>query len=189
MQDIHFFSVCDGAYYDFILPFFYSTLKMNEGSTAEVVVDNIDKWNTSFKNQIYFLDKYFKGRWLVRPNRAEFYKIKKNKHTSATFRFLEIPTIKRDLTYIADIDILFTTPKVYEYEKKLLSKHKFNFNNFLREKSKRFTGCFCVKTKEYYEAITPSINRFFKDPRPYVSNGWGDELVLYQLLSVNYCTF
>lgn len=183
MQDIHFFSVCDVPYYDFILPFFYSTLKMNEGSTAEVVVDDIDKWNKSFKKQIDFLNKYFKDRWLVRANRAEFYKTKKTKHSAATYRFLEIPTTKRELTYIADIDILFTTPNVYDYEKNLMTKHNFNFNNFLRKRAKRFTGCFCVKTEDYYKAITPNINAFFKNPKPFVSNGWGDEMVLHQLLT------
>ena len=176
-------TVCDKPYYDFILPFFHSTLKMNEGATAEVVLDDESAWRKNFTKQIEFLDKYYKGRWTVRNNRKEYYRPnQKHKHSSATFRFLEVPSVKREYTYIADIDILFTSPNVYDYEKTAFSKHNFNFNNFLRKGEKRFTGCYCVKSKEYYNNMIPIINDYFKDPRPYRKNGWGDETVLYSML-------
>lgn len=183
MQDIHFFTVCNQPYFDFILPFFYSTLKMNEGATAEVVVDDESAWRKGAAKQIEFLDKYYEGRWRVRNNREEYHRPNQNhKHSSATFRFLEIPSVKREYTYIADIDILFTSPNVYDYEKSAFATHEFNFNNFLRKNQKRFTGCYCVKSKDYYNSMMPVIEQYFKDPRPFRRHGWGDEHVLYSLL-------
>ena len=186
-MSIHFLTAADQLYEEYVIPFLFSVLASNHNSTAEVCLEDASTYKSAESKGVDFLENNFSGRFKIRNFNDNYYESNLPKK-AATFRFLELPTISAEITYISDIDIFYTYPHIYEYEKKKLQSHEYFFNNHIRPSMDRFTGTFGVKSDEYYNALKPFIKQFYLNPKPFLDFGKGDEAILFSLLTQSMAT-
>jgi len=181
-MSIHFFTAADQRYEEYVIPFLFSVLASNPDSTAEICLGYPADFLEAEPAGMSFLESNFSGRFVVRSFNQHYYGSTLPKK-AATFRFLELPTMKSDIIYISDIDILYTCKDIYRYEMRNLQRHEYCFNNILRPSMNRFTGSFGAKSEEYYTLLEPIIQQFFQNPEPFLVEGSGDEHILFCLLN------
>lgn len=181
-KDINFFSTSDNERYNmFIIPHIISVLSHVENSFVEIAIKNEQSFKTNNKEALDILDTEFKGRYLIRQMSNEFDSIKYI-HLGQIYRFLDIPQVKCDYTYIGDIDIITFDKNIVEIHEQLMSKQRLPYSNIVREGTERLTGCIFLKTKKYYDAVQPIIEKFKEDPSSVYHPILNDEILLYHLV-------
>ena len=158
------------TYSNFLIPFAFFALLTNSNSHVEIIVENVNDFKKMFNLEIAALKK-LNNNFLIRcPG------FKKNKHIPNTYRFFEIPTVKAQYTYIADIDIMFLeTDIVNKY--KTFWPQRLPYNNILRNKDRvRLTGVHMVKTEEYF-----TKEFILTQQKTYLEGSGNDEVVLGQM--------
>jgi hypothetical protein len=180
LPKICFFTCVSQNYEQYVLPFIYTHLINNKESCVEVVVEREDNLWNRYPRAKNFLESMFPGRYLIR----EFPKMNKpisdHPKRAATWRFVDRPKTEAEYTYLSDADILCLEKDIYEHELKVSSLTGLPFNNHKRKDSLRYTGCFAVKTKEYYSSIDKKRSFYYSDPDNIKK---GDEELLYDIIA------
>lgn len=146
---INFFTVAFDRYKMFAIPYITAALSMNDKSFVELIVDN----PRYFKQpQINFLNKYFRGRWLIReiPNQFKNWGDSKRRKS---IRWVAQPQVKARYTYIGDVDIIITDKNLHERHVKHMSLIGKPYSNIVRPNGINMTGLHFVKTLEYYKNL------------------------------------
>ncbi len=182
-----FFSVVDDStqHQQFVIPFIASALITHPNASCEVRVPNPPQFFATFAKEFDSLIPIFKGRnfyvgpW---PNELNTAKFKDQSSPGALVRFLCLPYIKRhSCTYISDIDMLFIND-ILPGHKAIMESTGFPYTNIIRPNTKRMTGCMMVKSKEYYDAVAPVIERYLSAPESIYYPISKDEELLYRLI-------
>lgn len=158
------------TYSNFLIPFAFFALLTNKNSHVEIIVENVNDFKKMFLKELIALEEFNKN-FLIRAHRC-----KKNRHSMNTYRFFEIPTVKAQYTYIADIDIMFLETDIVDKYKTFWPKG-LPYNNILRNKnSVQLTGVHMVKTKEYF-----TKEFILTQQKTYLEGSGNDEVVLGQM--------
>ena len=161
------------TYSSFLIPFAFFALLKNVNSHVEIIVENVNDFKKKFSLELIALEK-FNNNFLIRTPG-----FKKNRHIPNSYRFFEIPTVKAEYTYIADIDIMFLETDIVDKYKSFWPQG-LPYNNILRKKdSVRLTGVHMIKTEEYFtkEFIQIQQKQYLLD------NNTNDEVVLVKCVN------
>lgn len=181
---INFFTSCTGPYKMFVYPYISSILINVPNSFVEIIVDDLSFFK---KDDITKLKDIFNNRFLIRNYRSELKgwerNILSNLQTNA-IRFLELPTIECDSTYIGDIDMIILDSDIEDNHIKHCNILNLPYSNVKRIGQNRLSGLHFVKTKEYYNKITKEyLNNLVSD----INNGSipfnSDECLLFDMMS------
>lgn len=184
MKTINFFTVSDKAQYDmFIIPFIYSILHHIETGYCEILMKDSKSFLKKYVSPLSLLKGVYGDRFIIRDIPDYYDTAKLNyKYIGQIIRFLEVPTLKCDYTYIGDIDIITFDSDIIDQHEKLMATQELHYSNIVRENSQRLTGCIFTKTVEYYNAIEPMINKFKNNPVDVYFPILNDEILLYHLV-------
>jgi len=158
--EITFFSaVVNGKikYHDYIIPYIATALHHNKKSQAEILIQDPDAFNSDYNESLKILDKYFPDRYLLRAIPDYARDVLPN-----SIRFLTVPQLKSELTYIGDVDILVLDPDVADWHRKYMQKQGLPYSNNRRKGGHpMLTGLQCVQTEEYFGKINESYMQMF----------------------------
>ena len=150
-MNLLFFASATGEYNDFVLPFLTSALIHNPGSGCEILTDNPELFQES-GNRIREL---YGGQVLIRAIPARYDSWKNAPHLAGAIRFVIIPKLEANYTYIGDIDIL-TLDAVGKAHIPRLEERMMAYDNIIRPGTKRLTGLHFVKSYSWYSRLLPS---------------------------------
>lgn len=175
MSSINFLIAAYGkAYEEFSLLHLFGCLVLNKNSSAEVLVNDVEKYRKDYKTQLEFLENY--GEILVRQ--TTYHSVLNNVYDYNAVRYLTSPILRKDLTFFSDVDILLLDTDIANQRKKHIEVLNLPYSATIRHKTGRhFRGWGCVKTDEWYtESMYREIEHHILD-RP-IKKGWHwDELV------------
>ena len=141
-MSLHVFVGAFGTLYESQVPAFVQSLqKSNPGCSIEILVNDPEQMiqkQPSLNSSDILLRKVSKDLLAKGLSKMEY----------GSYRFLEEPQIKKDQTYICDVDIFHCEeilPKLITTWPKEVPQH-----NMLRKIYIKLTGVMCVKTYEYY---------------------------------------
>ena len=181
MVKLNIFSIADEGYWKYIPTFALSALMYNENCHCEIMVKGYEEWASNNRHIKDTLQRY--SNITIRPVNKFWYDRFQGR-ISDWVRFVEVPEVKADYTYICDIDFVFVKG-ILEDHLPLFDKTGLCYTNIIRpyikELGDRLTGCYMVKTKEWYDSIMPMVEHFKESP---VSFGYpvGDEVLLFKLV-------
>ena len=159
-KTINFLSCAAGIKYENVLPMYtFYALSSHNNSIAEIVVSNELDFIVRNKNALIWLKSWLKSK----DNNNSFcirnFALNHKARTivTNTWRFLEVPKVYANYTYIGDIDI-FLTESVFTDNFRINQMRFFDmpYSNVLRPppNDKRLTGLILIDTKNYY---TPKL--------------------------------
>lgn len=171
---LNFFAAGVGEHEKFLPLFAVFALKNHHNSTVEIVVKSAEAFRVLYNAELNWLSRRFgEASYCVR----EFSKVNMQRTPyKNTWRFLEVPKLKAEYTYIGDVDILFTED-VLQSKRVLQMQHfQLPYSDVIRAGTKKLTGLLMVRTQEYFN---DALLRAQKD-----TNAHGnDEEFLYRMIS------
>mmetsp|Transcript_10376 Transcript_10376/g.22000 ORF Transcript_10376/g.22000 Transcript_10376/m.22000 type:complete len:231 (+) Transcript_10376:2-694(+) len=102
---------------------------------------------------------------------------RKRTSNSQTHRFLEVPSVYAEYTYIADIDIFITESVLDKRRLKQMATFNLPYSNIIRPGKARLTGVMLVRTRNFF---TPAYK---KAQDTAITGPVPDEMVLYDIVS------
>lgn len=163
------------TYENMIPPFIYFALKNNKNSHVEVIVENADRFNETYKKELQSIKEECGNHFMVRTNSRPL-----TYHMLNSYRFLEVPVIKAKYTYICDVDIIILEDILKPYLNNWPLKSQ-PYNNIVRMNTEKITGVHFVITDKYY---TESLKR--NQDLLYNSPYMNDENLLYLLCKLTF---
>ena len=147
--ELNFFTTAISKYSVFTFPYIISCLLHNKNSCVELLVDH---HSALTKQQREFLCTEFRGRWVVHgfSNKMSTWS---STAKLASIRWLSIPTIRAQFTYIGDVDILILENNIADIHNKHASFLNLPYSNIVRDRRTNLTGCHFVKTEQWYNKI------------------------------------
>lgn len=96
--------------------------------------------------------------------------------------------VEYDYVYIGDVDILICKEKLNLLDTHIshIEKNDIPYSNAIRNKQKRFTGLHFFKVKEYYDAMSPIIKKYYnkiKTKKLRLSQNYRNEHLLYDMVN------
>lgn len=184
-KSINFFSSSDNATYNmFILPHICSVLYHVENSYCELVIKDSDIFIKENKAALELIDEEYPNRVVIReiPNKFIFLE-SIYVHLGQLVRFLDIPELKTDYTYIGDIDIINMDGNIISIHEKLMKLQELSYSNIVRPNTIRLTGCIFVDYEKYYSKVKSSIDKFMSNTKKFYHPILSDEILLYKLVT------
>lgn len=158
-------------YEEFLIPFTFFALNKNPNSFVEIIVLNSNKFKNKYKNEIIFLEKDYKNRFLIRNMQNKL-----NNNVKNTYRFFEVPTVDAEYTYICDVDIIILDDIIPKFEENWISP--LPYSNIIRPKANRLSGCHLVKTNQYYTLKYKQIQQKYHK----LNQKKNDEQILFNMV-------
>jgi hypothetical protein len=149
-----------GGWYDFVVPYIFYAQVTNPDSMVEVMVDDLEVLEKEYSRELDFLSRNFKDKYLIRsiekPIDDNHFRLIRN-----ALRFLEEPKIKREYTYIGDIDVM-VTEEVSSYHLAEMDRTGLPFSNQVKTDNgyDMLTGLHFYKTDAYID-IYPELDRYY----------------------------
>jgi hypothetical protein len=183
---LNFLTVATGRYRSFVFPYIISALWHNKTATAEILVNDLKFLRKEHKA---FLNRYFDDRWAVRLIAPGVRGWKTGKHNKS-IRWLSIPRIEAEYTYIGDIDILILESNIEKGHALHAEFLKKPYSNVVRnhKTDKKMTGLHFVETSKYFSKVDGRyLSRLIKQIKlgkiPYRLL---DECLLYRIVKDNF---
>lgn len=158
-----FYSHADEGYGHFVLPFIYFALVTNHNYSAEVWVDDKDRYAEGVDKLNHMFGERAKLNFLYhgRPDNN---------------RFLFQPETTKKYTYISDVDIITLDPEVSQYHRRLMGLRCYS--NSIRPRvagePRRMSGVHFVESYRWYS--------FTKAARLRAYEGLSDEQILARII-------
>lgn len=175
--NINFFSYASEPYYPWLALNAYSALANNPNSAVEIVVENRINF---LKASGYCLSKILTlvdGYICVRE-----YEWSKNTTWKRTVpntpRFMEVPHLNSNYTYIGDIDIVYSESVLTAARLKQMERFNLPYSNVVRLNTQRLTGVMLVRTADFYTPAYLAKQQEFLHGNPSIA-AENDEHVLY----------
>lgn len=167
----NFFTSTNKAYNFFVLPYITSVLITNPNACVEVCIEELDSFLETNQEAFRVLEILFGNeRFCLRS--GNFENILPN-----TVRFLETPLVKKEYTYIGDVDILVLEEITHQHEENM-DRIGLPYSNVLRPSKNALTGLHFTKTDFHYPLSEEIIENL--DVNLQVTN---DEVVLYKIIA------
>lgn len=187
-----FFTVANRAYEFFVLPHAASVLIHNDDARVEVCLEDADRFAGANAEALAALHARFgKARCLLRDmawQQQAGAKVPTDaKVAPNSLRFLEVPVVATEYTYIGDIDIL-TLESVTDKHLRRMARTGLPYSNVLRPNSTAkgaLSGLHFTRSDAYYPVRLPPAADFQRDeyllyqiivdrglPLPPPSDGW-----------------
>lgn len=184
-KSINFFSSSDNATYNmFILPHICSVLYHVENSYCELVIKNADEFKNKNEVALSLINDRYPNKVLIREIPKDLLFLEKlYVHLGQLVRFLDIPELKTDYTYIGDIDIITMDNNVISIHEKLMELQELPYSNIIRPNTIRLTGCIFVDYEKYYSKVKSSIDKFMSNTKKFYHPILNDEILLYKLVT------
>lgn len=174
---INFFSFAHGDVYKSFLPLYaFSAVQSNNNSVVEMVVDNRTSFvlNQKHRSELVWFIQEFPGSLCVR-NLLE--KTRKRTGYSNTWRYLELPSVAAEYTYIGDVDIFLTESVLDKMRFEQMEHFGLPYSNVIRPGSKRLTGVMLVRSRDFFTQAYRNAQETAQTGRKL------DEMVLYDIVS------
>jgi hypothetical protein len=183
-KKINFFTVATGKYKDFIVPYVTSVLHHNRDAFVEILVDNI----AVLAQDIASLNKLFGGEYkIIQIGADDIARVSRSgtkwSSMAASLRFVTMPTVKLEYTYIGDIDILVLQKDIWPLHANYMKLTGVPYSNMARRGQKRLTGLHCVRTGAYYKVLNQDRMNFYRASFLTRSSKLLDEHLLYKMVS------
>lgn len=168
---VNFMASAIGSKYEaFLPPFIFFALTGTANSVVEVMVANRDAFCRTYRAELEAVARVVGPRIVVRNHARAL-----AGHIPNTYRFFEVPTVRAEYTYVADIDIMFLDDVLEEYLRHWPTSTPM-FNNIIRPCGTRLTGVHMVRTDLYYtDALVRAQNAAYVGPKD------NDEVILLRM--------
>lgn len=163
---INHFTTAFNEHEQFIIPFIFCINRMRPYDSVEIITSK--KYIDEHQRELQILKDKFDCTFMIREQRI------KDNIIPHSLRWSDKPLINSSYSYIGDIDILLLTAN-FDYHIAQMNKNNTFFSNIVRPKTKRLTGCFFTRTKEYCKMIDEYPNDKL------IQNHGGDETMLYDM--------
>lgn len=137
---IHFFTAATGKYNMFVLPYIASVQWSNPSASIEILTDKPRKYEEC---------EMMLKNVTIRNIPDEFKPWIRNKQKSQAIRFLTYPDVRKDYTYIGDVDIIVLEDILQQHVDNM-KKIRKPYSNIVRPNSQRLTGLHFVDTDKWY---------------------------------------
>lgn len=149
-------SAIGGKYEAFLPPFIFFALTGTVNSVVEVMVANRDAFCRTYRAELEAVARVVGPRIVVRNHARAL-----AGHIPNTYRFFEVPTVRAEYTYVADVDIMFLDDVLEEYLRHWPTSTPM-FNNIIRPCGTRLTGVHMVRTDLYFtDALVRAQSAFY----------------------------
>ena len=173
-----FFTVANRAYELFVLPYAASVLIHNDDARVEVCVEDADEFADANAEALAALDRGFgKARCLFRDmawmQQAGASVPAGAKVSPNSLRFLEVPVVATEYTYISDVDMLILE-SVSDKHLRRMAHTGLPYSNVLRPggaKERALSGLHFTRSDAYYPVRLPPVADLQRD-----------EQLLYQII-------
>ena len=182
MVKLNIFTIADKGYWKYIPTLALSALMYNEDCHCEIMVKGYDEWVSSNQRGMDVLQQRYPNL-TIRPVN-EFWYDRFKGTTSNWVRFVEEPKVKADYTYVCDVDFIFCKG-ILEDHLPIFAEMGLCYSNIIREGTDKLTGCYMVKTKEWYDNMRDVIKAFAVRPEYYYYPVTSDEELLYKLVEAS----
>lgn len=181
-KTVNFLSCAVGEKYENVLPMYaLYALTSNNNSVVEMVVVNSTDFTNRKKGPLSWISKFANkksGAICVRDYDKDH---SKRTGISNTWRFLEVPYVKANYTYLADVDIYLRESVLQSKRLEQMSFFNLPYSNCIRPNTTRLTGVMLVETEKFY---TTSLIKAQQEVD--FSKGENDEVVLYKLANATH---
>lgn len=167
---VTFLAVATRCYQQWTGPFIASCLIAYPAGRCEVYRQNAKAFRKSALHTAML--RVFGDRFLVRSIRP--YAAQKDPQS---VRWLTIPTLRSQLTYIGDVDFLITKGDICRVHLSLMARTGLCYSNMVRGAERRLSGLHCVLTKPYYRELNLARMKKWSRVQPDVK----DERLLYEM--------
>lgn len=175
-KTLNFFSAATGDKFEDFLPMYaFYALSSNDDAVVEMVVKNSTHFISRKNGVLSWLSEFANdrsGRICVRN--FDFDHIKR-KAVPNTWRFLEVPHVLANYTYMADTDIFLLESVLAPERFQQMAHFKIPYSNMIRLNTTRLTGVMLADTEHFY---TPSL---IKAQHKLDASG-NDEVFLYNVV-------
>mmetsp|Transcript_2438 Transcript_2438/g.4420 ORF Transcript_2438/g.4420 Transcript_2438/m.4420 type:complete len:225 (-) Transcript_2438:838-1512(-) len=148
-KTVNFFATAVGEKYENVLPMYsFYALSSNDNAVVEMVVQDphkfISRHHAVLSSIVQYLEKQSSGRICVRKfasnhaNRTKF---------TNTWRYLEIPQVPANYTYISDVDIFITESVLHPERLKQMDYFDIPYSNIIRVNTAMLTGVMLVDSE------------------------------------------
>lgn len=181
-KTVNFFSSAVGEKYENVLPMYaFYALSSNDNSIVEMVVVNSTDFTNRMKGPLSWVSKFANkrsGAICVR----DYDKDHSNRTTvTNTWRFLEVPHVKANYTYMADIDIFLKESVLQSKRFQQMSFFNLPYSNIIRSNTTRLTGVMLAETEKFYTSSFIEVQQKLD-----FAKGENDEIVLYKLANATH---
>ena len=182
-KTVNFFSSAVGKKYENVLPMYaFYALSSNDNSVVEMVVINSTDFANRMKGPLSWVSKFANkrsGAICVRDYDKDH---SKRTPVTNTWRFLEVPHVKANYTYIADIDIYLKESVLQSKRFQQMSFFNLPYSNIICPDTTRLTGVMLVETEKFYTLSFIEAQQKFD----LFTEGENDEVVLYKLANATH---
>ena len=152
-KTVNFFSSATKEKYEDLLPLYaFAALSSNDDAVVEIVVTNATTFINRKHDILTWLSKFSSqrsGMICVRNyDNSEPIKAQRQKAVDNTFRYLEVPHVVTNYTYIGDVDLFITESVLDPKRFKQMDFFKIPYSNIIRPNSTRLTGLMLVDTSK-----------------------------------------
>ena len=170
MSRTTFFTVALGQYELFVLPYIASALTHNEDADVEICLQDSGGFQRANATALGLLAEFFGD------DRFRLRGITMSGVPPSSVRFLEVPSVMTEFTYIADIDILILE-SVSTIHIRRMARQGLPYSNMLRPGRQALSGLHFTRSDAYYPVMTPAHTKL--DRAEYLlydlvaGRGWG----------------
>lgn len=165
-KNLLFFTCATGMYKDFVIPYIYFAFCTNRGAAFEVVVDNLEVFNSRHKQALNYLCNLD-----AEINIRQIPEMKNKPKMANSYRFIIQPEMQREYVYIGDIDIMICE-EVFPKHQHVFDKG-LPYSNIVRQNDNKLTGLHFCKYEHQYPL--PKIDDLIRS----IQN---DERLLYAIM-------
>ena len=173
-KTVNFFAVGTGRHANFLPLYAFHALLANTRSFVEMVVQDENAFIMRHSPALVWLQKHFGlDAVCVRSlnptvtGRTTFMN---------TWRYLEIPRVKVNFTYIGDVDIFITESVLQPSRLRQMELFNLSYSNVRRQNEDRLTGVMLLRTEDFY-------TKKFIDAQATEDAKGNDEIFLYRVIA------